>query len=170
MRTLVLFWQDCRVLMKQQEVTFGVNVMVVSFCRPLWAHSQHWCLWNRGSESTCALITCDTSWKWRCQLFSRVRLFVTLWTAARQAPLPMGFSRQESWSGVSCPPPGDLPGPGIEPRSPDSSYLFLFQDFLLLRLSYFCYHSKAQNFFRKMFIETSYTLNNSFKSKIYSFN
>ena len=47
--------------------------------------------------------------------FSRVQLLVTLWTEARQAPLPMGFSRQEYWSGLLCPPPGDLPDPGIEP-------------------------------------------------------
>jgi len=45
---------------------------------------------------------------------SRVRLFVTPWTAARQAPLSMGFSRQEYWSGWPCPPLGDLPNPGIK--------------------------------------------------------
>ena len=50
--------------------------------------------------------------------FSCVRLFVTLWTAALQAPLSMGFSRQEYWSGLPCPPPGYLPDPGIEPRLP----------------------------------------------------
>ena len=49
--------------------------------------------------------------------FSHVRLFVTLWTVARQAPLTMGFSRQEYWSELPCPPPGDLPHPGIEPMS-----------------------------------------------------
>ena len=49
---------------------------------------------------------------------SRVRLFVTLWTVARQAPLSMGLSRQEYWSGVPFPSPGDLPDPGIEPGSP----------------------------------------------------
>ena len=49
---------------------------------------------------------------------SRVRLFVTPWTVAHQAPLPMGFSRQEYWSGLPFPSPGDLPDPGIEPRSP----------------------------------------------------
>ena len=48
---------------------------------------------------------------------SCVLLFVTLWTAAHQAPLSMGFSRQEYWSGLPCPPPGDLPNPGIEPVS-----------------------------------------------------
>ena len=43
--------------------------------------------------------------------------FVTPWTAARQAPLSMGFSRQEYWSGLPFPPPGDLPDPGMEPMS-----------------------------------------------------
>ena len=48
---------------------------------------------------------------------SRVRLFATPWTVAYQAPLSMGFSRQEYWSGVPFPSPGDLPDPGLEPRS-----------------------------------------------------
>ena len=43
--------------------------------------------------------------------FSCVQLFVTLWTVACQAPLSMGFSRQEHWSGLPFPPPGDLPDP-----------------------------------------------------------
>ena len=47
--------------------------------------------------------------------FSHVQLFVTLWTIALQAPLSMGFSRQEYWSGLPCPLPRDLPDPGIEP-------------------------------------------------------
>ena len=50
--------------------------------------------------------------------FSHVWLFANLWTVAHQAPLSMGFSRQEHWSGLSCPPPGDLPKPGIRPLSP----------------------------------------------------
>ena len=49
---------------------------------------------------------------------SRVRLFVTPWTVAYQAPLSMGFSRQEYWSGLPFPSPGDLPNPGIEPGFP----------------------------------------------------
>ena len=49
---------------------------------------------------------------------SRVQLFETPWTVAPQAPLSMGFSRQEYWSGLPFPSPGDLPDPGIEPRSP----------------------------------------------------
>ena len=49
--------------------------------------------------------------------FSCVQLFVTLWTVACQMPLSMGFSRQEYWSGLSFPPPGDLPDSGIKPTS-----------------------------------------------------
>ena len=50
--------------------------------------------------------------------FSHVQLFATLWTVAHQAPLSMGFFRQEYWSGLPCPPPGDLLHPRIEPESP----------------------------------------------------
>ena len=49
--------------------------------------------------------------------FCHVQLSVTLWTAACQASLSMGFSRQEHWSGLPCPPPGDPPHPGIKPTS-----------------------------------------------------
>jgi len=49
--------------------------------------------------------------------FSHIRLFVTLWTGACQAPLFMGFSRQKYWNGLPCPTPWDLPDPGIEPTS-----------------------------------------------------
>ena len=49
---------------------------------------------------------------------SRVQLFATPWTVAYQAPPSMGFSRQECWSGLPFPSPGDLPDPGIEPGSP----------------------------------------------------
>ena len=49
---------------------------------------------------------------------SRVRLFATPKTVTYQAPLSMGFSRQEYWSGLPFPSPGDLPNPGIEPGSP----------------------------------------------------
>ena len=49
---------------------------------------------------------------------SCVRLFVTPWTVAHQAPLSMGFPRQEYWSGLSFPSPGDLPDSGIKPCCP----------------------------------------------------
>ena len=53
-----------------------------------------------------------------CYLLSRVWFFVILWTVASQAPLSMEFSRQEYWSGLPFPSPGDLPDSGIELRSP----------------------------------------------------
>ena len=49
---------------------------------------------------------------------SRVQLFVTPWSVAYLTPPSMGFSRQEYWSGLPLPSPGDLPDPGIEPESP----------------------------------------------------
>ena len=55
---------------------------------------------------------------WKVQSLSRVRLFVTPWPVAYQAPPSMGFSRQECWSGLPFPSSRDLPDPGIEPGSP----------------------------------------------------
>ena len=52
------------------------------------------------------------------KLLSHVQLFAIPWTAAYQVPPSMEFSRQEYWSGLPFPSPGDLPDPGIEPRSP----------------------------------------------------
>ena len=60
---------------------------------------------------------CNEPCTYMLSRFSRVRLFVTLWTVARQAFLSIGFSRQEYWSGLPCPPPGHLPNPGIKPAS-----------------------------------------------------
>ena len=76
---------------------------------------QVWCL-----VSSLALFSLPTECEFKCvcQSLSRVWLFATPWTAVRRAPLSMRFSRQEYWSGLPCPPPGDLPDPGIEPRSP----------------------------------------------------
>ena len=54
----------------------------------------------------------------QAQSLSRVRLFATPWTVANQAPLSVGLLRQEYWSRLPFPPPGDLPNPGIEPGSP----------------------------------------------------
>ena len=58
-------------------------------------------------------------------------LFVTLWTVAHQAPLSMGFSRQEYWSGLPCPPPGDFPNPGTD-TSPTPSFIACLDKALLL--------------------------------------
>ena len=56
-------------------------------------------------------------------MVSCVRVFVTPWTVAHQAPLSTEFSRQEYWSQLPFPPPGDFPDPGIEPESPMSPAL-----------------------------------------------
>ena len=56
----------------------------------------------------CAVLSC----------LSHVQLFTTPWTIARQAPLSMGILQARIRSGLPCPPPGDLPNPGIKPRSP----------------------------------------------------
>ena len=54
----------------------------------------------------------------RAKLLQSCLTLCNLWTVAGQAPLSMGFSRQEPWSGLPCPPPGDLPNPGTQPASP----------------------------------------------------
>ena len=65
-------------------------------------------------------ISLSNAWKWKVKAksLSRVRLFATPWTTAYQAPPSMGFSRQEYWSKLPFPSPGDLPYPGIEPGPP----------------------------------------------------
>ena len=65
----------------------------------------------------CSVVFCVLS------SFSCVWLFATLWTVAHQAPLSMGFFRQEYWNGLQCPPAEDLPNPGTEPASPASNPL-----------------------------------------------
>ena len=71
------------------------------------------------------------------QLLQLCLTLLTLWTIAHQAPLSMGFPRQEYWSGLPCPPPGDLPNPGIKPGSSESPALLA--DSLLLS------HRESQN-------------------------
>ena len=69
-------------------------------------------------------------------LLSCIQLFATPWTVARQAPLSMEFSRQEYWSGLPFPAPGDLSVAGIEPTSPASSLSCLLhwqEDSLILQ-------------------------------------
>ena len=68
--------------------------------------SNHHTLHFRNTQECC-----------ECSALSHVWLFAIPCTVARQPPLSMGFSRQEYWSGLPCPPPGDLPNSGIEPRS-----------------------------------------------------
>ena len=60
-------------------------------------------------------------YKVKVKLLSRVQFFVTTWTVAYKDPPCMEFSRQEYWSGLPFPSPGDLPDPGIKPGSPMAS-------------------------------------------------
>ena len=75
--------------------------------------------WPRHSSHVCPFLICTKSLLPQCVLLpSRVLLSETPRTVARHAPLSMGIFRQEYWSGLPFPPPGDLSGPGIEPASP----------------------------------------------------
>ena len=79
--------------------------------------------WTTNTNSSYYLFTCILSWMFlrntsECKLLSCVRLFMTLWTVACQAPLSMEFSWPGYWRGKPLPCTGDLPNPGIEPRSP----------------------------------------------------
>ena len=112
---------------------------LVSHCRTLCLPSQqlflHWQWgemspgrWNDSSQESVSrreTLRCSPETitilliSYACVLscFSCVQLFVTSWTIAHQAPLSVGFSRQEYWGGLSCPPPGNLPDLGIKPES-----------------------------------------------------
>ena len=74
----------------------------------------------RCTSRNCSHVASNASGKCGCVLsrFSHAQSFVTVWTIARQAPLSLGFPRQEYWSGVPFPSPGDLPDPGVVSGSP----------------------------------------------------
>ena len=77
-------------------------------------------------------------WKWKVKSLSHVWLFATPWTVAYQAPPSIGFPRQEYWSGLPFPSPGDLPNPGIKPRSPALEADALTSGQVFLRPGLFC--------------------------------
>ena len=73
---------------------------------------------NWATNIHCGTKILYAAWKVKMKSLSCVQLFATPWTVAHQASPSMGFSRQEYWCGLPFPSPGDLPHPGIEPRSP----------------------------------------------------
>ena len=75
-------------------------------------------IWNVDHEVHSTSSKIKYNLKVKVKSLSRVQLFVTPWTVARQVPPSMGFSRQEYWSELPFPSPGDLPDPGIELRPP----------------------------------------------------
>ena len=99
--------------------------MVRSTTAPLWDGLESW-WWNHliyfASKEKRQKLWVNTYLctvpKVKVKSFSHVRLFATPWNVAHRAPPSMGFCRQEYWSGLPFPSPGDLPNPGIEPRSP----------------------------------------------------
>ena len=91
-----------------RRLIFKILIIVLRLCQMLkgnwvWSIQDPLDYFCKSSVHSCML-----------RRFSRVQLFATLWTIALQAPLSMEFSRQEYCSGLPCPPPGDLPNPGIE--------------------------------------------------------
>ena len=86
-----------------------------------------WIKTGKGVQQGCLLSPCSLNiYRMHvCMLscFNKVQLFATIWAVACQASLSMGFSRQEYWSGLPCPPPRDIPDPGIEPAFPMSPAL-----------------------------------------------
>ena len=104
-------WQPARVFSPRES--HGQRSLVG--CSP-WGHTESDTT-ERLSSSHC-LIDCGQNSLQRCACVLSHFSHVTRWTAAPQAPLPMGFSRQEYWSGLQVPSPGDLLDPGIEPGFP----------------------------------------------------
>ena len=90
-----------------------------AWCAAVYRIAWSWTRLKRLSSSNSMHVR-GSKFKLYCmcaQLLSRVQLYVTSWTEAHQAALSMEFSRQEYWSGLPFPSPGDLSDPGIEPRS-----------------------------------------------------
>ena len=100
-------------------IAFGIGMKIdlFHFCGHCWVFQIFWHVECSTLIASSFRILNSPAF-WLLLLFSQVMSnSVTPWTAARQAPLSMGFSRQEYWSGLPCPSPGDLPNPGIKPRS-----------------------------------------------------
>ena len=106
---IVSFWLRREDFKKVPFRLFGGKLV-----RAEWIHVCIWLILCCPSEAIRTLFIFSV-----CLLshFGCVQLFVTLWTVACQAPLSLEFSSQEYWSGLPCPPAGDLPDPGIKPTS-----------------------------------------------------
>ena len=109
------YWSG--LLFPSPGVLSGPGIEPASLTSPVLGRQDlyHW--YHLGSPTLALFVVCTLL----CVLFvvcTRVQSFATLCTVEHQAPLSMGFSRQEHWSGLLFPSPGDLPDPGIEPGSP----------------------------------------------------
>ena len=84
--------------------------------------------WDKFKETSGIFLACTFPFlehAWKCYSLIRAQIFMTQWIVALQAPLSLEFSRQEYWSGLPFPFPGDLPNPGIEHGSPALQAHFL---------------------------------------------
>ena len=118
---------EARISMRFQS-SFTASLLYCQRGQMTLQHSRHLksCLkWLEAPASPCVCVSVFSFHVYACVCvcvcishFSRVRLFATPWTVVHQAPLSMGFSKQEYWNGLPCPPPRDLPNPGIEPMAP----------------------------------------------------
>ena len=107
------FLSHCRSRDSSSAVHFlGFKSFHTDYCLLLWGDGN----WHR-SQNFPPLDLVSTVCVCVLNHFSRVQLFVRLWTIDHQAPLSLGLSRQEYRSGFPCPPPGYLPNPGIKPSS-----------------------------------------------------
>ena len=108
----------------------------------------------------------------QCQSLSRVRLFVIPWTVAHQAPLSMGFFRQEQWSGLPFPSPGDLPDPGIEPDLPHCGrILYRLSQWEVIQKSIYRSNtgSDAEKYIQKLIAKISRTTNHLLVNRGFDF-
>ena len=118
------YWNKTDVCEPRKEALKETNRTntLISDSQPLWLWKNKF-LWFKPPSSWYFVMAALEN-KCVCDhLMSRVWLFVTPWTVSHQAPLSMEFSRQEYWSGLPFPIPGDLPNPKIEPTSPVSPAL-----------------------------------------------
>ena len=106
-----VLWQ----FFKLQTITCTSRFLNLYPIASLFLPPGHWKLFLK--NIMCNVVLYFVLYACMLSCFSCVRLFVTPWTVTHQAPLSMGFSRQEYWSRLPYPPPGDLPNPGIESTS-----------------------------------------------------
>ena len=135
MKTLIQYWWECKLaqplwktvwmfLKKKQNpenrstIWFGNSLLGIQY------NSLQFLGWQRVGHDWATKLSLSLVWKKRkWKLLSHVWLFVTPWTVARQAPLSMGFSRQEYWCGLPCSPSENLPNSGIKPASLSLSWI-----------------------------------------------
>ena len=103
-------WQNAPMVEPQHPSIRQTEFEILTF----YDRISHYELWSRSIQNLNHLINLSLE---SVKLLSHVWLFATPWTVDYQASLSMGFSRQEYWSRLPFPSPGDLPNPGIEPRS-----------------------------------------------------